>query len=593
MAQMLYTGPDGITRLVNVLDNGVPDFVAGSQGVARSGLPAVIPQYQTYPGGAQFLQPMQPTTQTVGPQTIGAQGSAQFKQGTKPSSQSTSYSGSSSKVNPKPTWRKGGPIPAGNPPAGPAVAESELVKKLKSLGGKAGPALLTMLADMTIGKDYQVTDSLSTPMDRLLNPMDTAYEAGRALKAEAADPRTSPAMGMVGEAAGATLQAPGRIAEGIKGIAGDVGQAVGDLFTPKGELAARDARERANAPKPVDANANSNAFLAQLGAGLTGDATSSPIDLGAAPSYEVPSLPLPGPGEKPDYTDIRNLVAQMRPEAVDTQAMENSRGMAILAGIGAGLLNFDGADAGELLLRMGMGSLAGNASIDQAKKEALSKFNDSMNEYLRTSIGVERAAMEDNLQFANRAYDTKIKQLSLNYEHAQKMAELTKPKLHEQGGKLFVERAVNGRMELQPITDSPTSRFERAKLTLQNWGFDPKLAEAVGLSMATADDPGLALPIAVVGKLKVSGQTEMLLKQIELMGDDGKQFVQKYMSMGTQLMSSPTADKTAVEKESQAARDTMLSHLLMKAPWLLSDAMDMSGMPNYIRQNYRNALESK
>ena len=557
-----FIGPDGNVVVTpgghGAFNNPNMNYLQPLQ--PKYGVPGVTAPVQ---GAGVFETPMQPTQQvTRGHGTFGGSG-PQKSFGQKPA--------------PKPATPKVD-TPKATVPA--AAGESGLMSRLKGLARGATLPLAALAAG-----DYAIGQPMAEGQNNGFGPIDQSYLAGEALLAEAADPRTSPAMGVVGNVTGSMLQMPGRVYAGAAELGSTIGQGVKDAFTPRGELEARDAAER-QAAAPQGPN-NSDNFLAAMGAGLTGDASSSPIDLGAVPAYDVPQLPMPDPAERGDYTEIRNMVAQMRPEAVDEQAMDNTLGMSILAGIGAGLMGADGADPGEALLRMGMGGMMGVASIDIAKKEAKEKFKNSMDEYLRVAIGVEKSAMENDAQYAARVYDVKLKQMMLDYEASQKMTDLKKPSLEERGGKLFIKKynEETKTMQYQPISDSPAGRFERMASVLQDWGVtDPKQALTIAATAGVAD-ARQALPAMTVGMLNLNGQTQAILDFIGGMGEDGKKFVSKYNSYGL--------PGTALEKEGKAARDTLLIQTLMNSPGLLSQAMQMAGVPVPIRNSYQQALESK
>jgi len=355
------------------------------------------------------------------------------------------------------------------------------------------------------------------------------------------------------------------------------------------DYATMKAQELAAANKPADdtaarQNSAANGFSSSLASGLMGDASggAAAIPIGQVPAgmYDAPNLPLPTPDMKPDYSRVRNLVDQMRPEAVDTKSFDDTKGMAILAGVAAGLLGSDG-NIGDQLLRMGLGAAAGVATVDQAKLEAQEKFKAASRQYLADAINVETHAAGADADFAGKVFEAQTNRAIAGYKASQERKESMRPSLVQAGDKLFIKATdANGAMTLKPITDSPTLRFDRVSKTLRGLGMDEKEADATAIQAAAGDDPSTMLPTMALGLMHKRGQVESLWKDILASGDGGKQLKAKYDQIGVGLVTDPTANGDKAKDEAQAGKDMLLIHTLQGSPYLMSQAMKYAGLPS-------------
>lgn len=347
---------------------------------------------------------------------------------------------------------------------------------------------------------------------------------------------------------------------------------------------------------PDDSDARNKAAQADIVNGLFGGTPGAEMqkyDLGPKEIFGAPRIPLPPPGTSPDYSKVRDLVYQMRPEAVDEQAMDNTKGMAVLAGMAAGLLGGTSDDIGQTLLQMGVGALSGVASVDEAKKVAKEKFKESMNEYLRTSIGVEKAAADSQADYANRVWETQVQQAKLNYEAGRANAEAREGKLMQVGDQIYNVSVQNGRRVLQPLTEGKNGRFSGMINTLQGLGLDEKEAKATAAQAMFGGDGAMALPRITVAMLNHNGATDSVLSLIGSAGAEGKDFVKKYTMAGSSIAGMPNMKTEEVQAQVQAQREAMLSEMLYSSPALLQASMRKAGMPSIMLDVYQQKLGAK
>lgn len=370
--------------------------------------------------------------------------------------------------------------------------------------------------------------------------------------------------------------------------------------------------QRATQPTQ-DATANSQDFLNEFGSLIQGSGDNladalnpqaqavdargsagvpSSAQVQASGSYGISGMPLPGENTKPDYSRVRDIIEQLRPQQVDTQALDDQKGMAILAGIAAGLAGDSSGGVGELLLRAGMGSMLGVATIDQAKLDAEEKFKESMNNYLGHSLKLEMAQAETDAEYAQRVYEANAKNALLAYERGQARANANKPELRQVGDKLVqVSRDANGNYVATPITTAgDVGRHVQGVRILMGTGMDEKRAEAAMTQALTSGDPRRSLPIMALSSLQSRGQTEQLLEKLGTMGEPGKNLVDRYRNFGIAGSGMAVKDDKAYTAEVEAARQELLMQTLMNSPEAMLTAMELSGMPQEIIQPYKNSL---
>ena len=576
MATMLWTGPDGITRQIPIPDTGAPDFIAGTPpNVYRTGLPVPVqgaPHVGVDPevlGGQYQVEGFPAQSPNVG---FGSQPPGPNRFGTNAKfGNAPKYTGTGS----------GGAATAGEAEAAAAGGNLGNVGKVMQAmkgnplkTGAGGMLAILGLANMLVGKDgYKPTPGPG--------PIDDPYRAGQGLIDEANDPNTSPAYSAIGHTVGDVLQAPGRIKQGIGDIASNVGHSIQDAFTPQNILDQRKAAEASNTGGLTQDGIDN--VLASVAGGLTGDVKSTPIDLGAAPHYDVPNLPLPDESTKTNYSELLQMVNQLRPEKVDNTELENTRGMAVLAGIAAGAMNAEPGRFGQTLLQMGLGGLAGHATIDAAENEAKDKFKNAMKEYVALNLKIAQAQHESDAEYGQRVYEAKLKQATMQWEADKLNKETSAPTLIKlENGKLALKTVdpASGHEVVNIVSDAGSQRFARAEQALLSIGTDPKIAKTTA-SLVMGSQPALELPLRAVGGMRSRGQTGQLLQVIGTLGGPGKDVVNQYNQFGAQAALGQ--NKEEAEREASAAQDVYLANVLRNKPQLLVRAMLLAGEdPNTI-----------
>lgn len=601
MADVLWTGPDGITRRVPVPNLGAPNYIAGPSGVATTnlpattfnprnlpvpvqqpGVPALAPQYN--PGTGFTLGPSNPVQSVGRPAPLAIEYQPQLKAG------SGGINGGSSV-----------------PPAGggtPAPKPSGFARAKGLIGKSAGPMLAlsaTQLAADAFGADPnnisrdQYGAGAISPFDldavkMLKLGTGMAYDTGIALQEAAKGDDVSNFGAHARNIAGSILTSPVRLGAGMHEGTDALGKYLSDnILKSKGELKAEKAKEELAQQQATAAQASSDvdAFKGMLKesstwqniAGALGygspeeaAAQAQPQIIGDAPkNFGGYQIPLPPPG--PDYSGVQAAIDQTRPDPNWEAEAEGRRRGAIITGLVGGLLSASmdsDANFGQIMASGGMGTLQGMAQGDAAKAEAAQQFKKAMDEYWIRTAGVRRDQAESDAQYANRVWETKVQQLRVNASAAEARARAGEAKLRQAGDKFYVEEVVNGKVQLRPLDVGAVNRLAGLKDTLEGMGIDAKQAGAITAEVAMRKDPTYALQMVALSRMKSNGK---YLDFVSAMSESSPGFKDAYTQAGMQQASLAATDEEAAKKMADRYRDSLILDLMMKSPSILGLAM--------------------
>lgn len=392
---------------------------------------------------------------------------------------------------------------------------------------------------------------------------------------------------------GSVLAAPGNFVDAVGEIPGavaqtELGQNAVDAFT-KTQAQIKQEKAQAAHQKDMDAffqqareteltRARENAFDEFLGP----QGQQSVFDLGSAPSGGGGGYALPTPPPNVDYSGVQDAIDQTRPEEVDQVELEERRKGAILAGLLGGMLNTamrDDASFGQILGGGGLGVLSGMAAADKDKQEAEANFKKAIDQYWLRTADVRQAQAESDADYANRVWQTKIKQLEINARSAGARAAANQIKLHNTAQGIMVEETVDGRRQLRMLDTGDIDRGVGMKRAMTKMlggveGADAK-ADAIVSEVLARKDPTYAMPKVALYKLKDNG---MYLDYIENLSSLDEDFKKTFNSLGADLQGAPILDEDALTSIVERRRDAMLMDLMIRSDVARTMALKMAGM---------------
>lgn len=297
------------------------------------------------------------------------------------------------------------------------------------------------------------------------------------------------------------------------------------------------------------------------------------------PQRAAPQLPAPPPG--PDYSGVQDALDQTKPQ-IDEQALAERKKGAILTGLVGGLLQgaLDGnMSAGQILGMGGMGTLQGLNAAGEDKRQSEEKFKKAMDEYWVRTAGVRRDQAESDAQYADRVYQTKIRQLELNAAAAQARG----PKLHQAGDKFMVEETVNGQRIMRPLDIGAVNRLAgmEAEMGRLLGGTDDakKKAGAIVAEVAARKDPAYALPMVAVARLKQSGKYMDLVAEL---GKANPEWLKGFNSIGADQQGF--MDEKSLTDLINSRKDAMLIDAIARIPAIRAKALGLAGLDQQLLQ---------
>lgn len=598
------------------------DFIIGPDGnVYKTGLPSRIGAGAKLP--VPTIQPV-PQLPAVGPQnfTLG------------PSGPTISPAASiEPRLLPSPPPSGGASVPPGGGIPKPPTLGGRAVGLAKGAGrfakGAAGPTLALGLADAAVGQDpepneFGITNTskghVSDPLPLLMGQgIQSAYDLGKGLENQVGGPDTSPGGDFLRLLAGQTLQSPARITKGVKNIAehpveslinfGDkthsvvkggvklAGEKAGDIvweharFIPEIVMTRKAFQEKqleeAMLPrlqmeqdKAQVAAVADEMFKNALGEGGTSATITEPFTLGNVQFPSVPNFSPPPPAA--DFTEVYETLRKTMPQDPGTQDFQTQSTIAVLAGMMSGVLQARDGDLGSLLLGAGIGGLAGKATIDQAKQDAMERFKAQLDDFHIRWATVQRREAESDAQHAHRVWEHNNANLLRQYNAANARAELMNQK---------VTNGPDGQLYLTSITDNGDGTgtrqirvYQPGKDTATAAGmiqmFKPLVgkekAETIASQILTAKSPEKGLGLYIVAKAKADGKYESLLNNIEQISPD---FLKEMGQVGNKVNALQLGATESERGELiQNERDAFLIEVLMSNPRLLGLAGDTVGL---------------
>lgn len=609
MTGMYWTGPDGITRIIQPNAGPPADYIGNAPNQFRLPANPMDPTIRSGPPPVRTGLPMQtynPRMLPVVQQPPGLPATApQFNPGTgftmgqggpamsagRPGPLQLGYSGA------------GAPPMGGGPsvPSGGGIPEMpSLMSKIKNVGTRVGGPLMAfqgtqMLADAagaTPTPDQYGAAAITDPMDPMAIPKlitGALYNYGNKLTEEAQSPDVSPAGGKVREFVGGTLTSPVRLGAGMHNATDDLSKYLSDnLFKSKGELQAeRDAIKLEKDNKDaamVAANADQIRTMAgqtqlgqQLMAGLSGDQLQT-FDLGPAQTY-FGDYNLPEPPPAMDYSGVQEAIDKTKP-LDPTKDIEERRKGAILTGLVGGLLTASmDSDAGfsEILGSAGLGVMQGIGAADKYKAEATEKFKKAMDDYWIRTAGVRQNQAESDHQYASRVWETKAQQMGINAAAALRRAQAGELSIRQSGDKFFVEETVGGRKQLRQMDMGVVNRLAGFRDTLINIGIPEDQAKSMTADMAMKKDPVHALQLFTLAQLKSNGNYLTLIEAMQNDPNSGKDFKKAYDNAG-RITEGIVTDETMAKKLADRQRDMFLIQAMSSSPLFFQNAMNLAGV---------------
>lgn len=573
-----------LNQILNAQAGGAPNFIAGPQGVAKAGLPAVAPS-----PGLPMVQ------QTPGlPATIpGPQYSPNFTLGASGPTISPSAEGLRNPYNPS-------RVPVVQPPLAPAsgpagdlglpklAAQTPGAPGMFSRVGKATKALTPYaLAIMGANAVADVVGDEPAPDSNVRSqfPIGQAYNLGQKLET---DINAGEFPGLVASALdplAQSLQRPAQVIEGFGNLFDDAGNYIYEAaFVPQKDIRAKREAELQSGSAEVrkEAAGVDAGLMEKLLLGM--DESYSPINLGPA-RQDFGEYALPAPPGPADYSGVQEAVDKTKPEDINSKVEERRKGAilaGLLGGLLAGALDSD-ANYGTVLGRAGLGVLQGMSIGDQYEDEARAKFKNAMDEYWIRTAGVRQNQAESQNDYINRVYATKLKQMEINAEAAAARAKAGESKIYQQGGMFFIDTVTDTpqgkQRQLIPFDPSKTTRMGGMIKTVEEMlgGTDEakKKAAAIVAESVSRQNPAYALPMITVARMKANGTYLDFVKEL---GESDPDFKKAFNSIGVELSGVSGVDEKQLNKLAENRRDAVIIDLLLKSDNLRARAYNFAGL---------------
>lgn len=317
-----------------------------------------------------------------------------------------------------------------------------------------------------------------------------------------------------------------------------------------------------------------------LGGGESPSGASQSFDIGAAPQA-IGGYTLPPPPGPTDYSGVQQALDNTKPQDPSAEVADRRKG-AILTGMIGGLLNASlqsDANFSSILGGLGQGVLQGMGVAAEDKQKSDEKFKSAMNDYWMRTAGVRRDQAESEAQYANRVWDTKVKQLAINADAAQARAQAGQSKLHQLGADLWVEETVNGRRSMRKLNLEPMNHFagmeKRVAYFLGGTEDAKKKAQSIVAEAASRQDPTYALPMLTLSRLKDNGK---LLDLISTISAKSPEFLKQYNSIGQELVGGSFANEKELTDTVSRRRDGLLMEFMLQDRGLRNLAMTYAGL---------------
>ena len=411
------------------------DFISGSAGTARGGLPALRPQ-----GGLPALTAQ--SALNLGPQNALSLGPQNFTLGAGGVGQGPSARPQLALPNLQ-TAGKAVQGPSTSVPSGPGPkappSKPTLTQRAGKLAKGGGGALAVGLLDENLGRDPEAGE-LSGGRGvggAVGSAIQGAFDLGQRGEGGIGGPESSRAEDAFRAFTGTLLKAPARITAGVKDIAQDpfgsvkklqefnkgidaktlsliTDSKVGhELFTPKGQL-----EDEARAERLAQAEAHKISLqetdralelaetmgLIPTTSSVTSEQVQNAFTVGLEGRPQLAEIPAP-PKPTLDFSEALAGIKANMPQAPDPKDQEQLRSLGVLAGFASGLLGaHDGEGFGRTLLRFGLGGLQGRAGAEQNIKAAEEEFRGQMGKYWRDVATVQQRQSESEDAYANRVW---------------------------------------------------------------------------------------------------------------------------------------------------------------------------------------------
>lgn len=550
------------------------DFIAGQNGVSKGGLPAVRPVGNTLPAVIpQAPVPPQPTLALPAPEPIPVGGASVPKAGGMPT-----------------------------PTASPSLAG----KGMNMVKGFASPANVALmgagLMSERVPDDVRADPEFSlfpTPMQQMGAVAQLGQDYGEKLRSEIGSEGTSQAGDLLRGITASITQFPAQVGYGIKHKAEGAAEAVGDFFTPRGELekkAAREAEieaanrvfEQMNDPNYMR-TLQEQAILESQYDRMLGEQQHPADDVFEMGRVQLPrglgTMPLPPKGA--DYTQLYDLMQRTLPNPPAPHETESNRGIMILAGLASGFLGSGDRPLGERLLAAGLGGLNAQASLDEKKRQAEQEFKSQMDDYWLRMAGVKKSEIEGDAEYRQRVWRNQMDQLRANASAANARLSAMQSKLVNTKDGLFIQEMVdNGdgtatrRLRRYDATGQSAQLGYLIKDLTRVFG-DKDQAESVAMNLAHSRDPNRSMGLYSLAKAKSEGRTEALIKTID-QATDGE-FTKALGETGLTFNTLPGGSEKTKNEMIDAERDALIIDMISRSDAIRAAVAPMLGLDTHVR----------